>query len=58
MGVALSVIIEFVQYHTGIGLAEIDDVISNGVGMMIGVGFGYLPSCKNHFDRRAVIMEK
>ena len=39
--VALSVIIEIVQYHTGIGLAEIDDVISNGTGAFIGFGFGY-----------------
>ncbi len=36
--VVLSVIIEAVQYFFGIGLAEFDDVISNGLGGLIGYG--------------------
>ena len=36
--IALSVLIEAVQYLTGIGLCEIDDVISNGLGAIIGYG--------------------
>lgn len=34
--IVLSICIETVQYFTGIGLAEFDDVISNGVGALIG----------------------
>ena len=34
--VILSICIETVQYFTGIGLAEFDDVISNGLGALIG----------------------
>ena len=37
--IALSVLIEAVQYFTGIGLCEIDDVISNSMGGFIGYGF-------------------
>ena len=37
--IALSILIETVQYLAGIGLCEIDDVISNGLGAMIGFGF-------------------
>ena len=36
--IALSILIETVQSLTGIGLCEIDDVISNGIGAMIGYG--------------------
>ncbi len=39
---ALAVLIEIAQYITGRGLAELDDVISNGLGGIIGVGIGYL----------------
>ena len=34
--IVLSICIETVQYFTGIGLAEYDDVISNGLGALIG----------------------
>ena len=34
--IVLSVFIEVVQYFTGLGLAEFDDVISNGLGGVIG----------------------
>ena len=34
--IALSVCIEVIQYHTGLGLAEFDDIISNGLGSLIG----------------------
>ena len=37
--VLLSVIIEFVQYYTGRGTADIDDVISNSMGGASGVVF-------------------
>jgi len=33
----LSIVIEGIQYVTGLGSAEIDDVISNGLGGVIGV---------------------
>ena len=36
-GIALSVFIEIVQYKTGLGLCELDDVISNSLGMLIGL---------------------
>ncbi len=36
--ILLSVIIEVVQYMTGFGLAEFDDVISNTLGALIGWG--------------------
>lgn len=36
--ILLSVAIESFQYFIGIGLAEFDDVISNGVGCIIGYG--------------------
>lgn len=38
--VLLSVTIELIQYVTGIGLCEIDDVISNSLGGVIGYGIG------------------
>lgn len=34
--VALSLCIELIQYCAGIGLAEFDDVISNGLGALMG----------------------
>ena len=34
--VLLSILIETIQYFTGIGLCEIDDVITNGMGGVIG----------------------
>ena len=37
--VALSILIEAIQYFAGIGLCEIDDVISNSMGGFIGCGF-------------------
>lgn len=40
--VLISVIIETVQYFTGTGLCELDDVISNGLGSAIGYGLGCL----------------
>ncbi len=39
--VGLSVLIETIQYFTGIGLCEVDDVISNGLGALIGYGTAY-----------------
>ncbi len=38
---ALSVLIETVQYVTGIGLCEMDDVFSNVLGALIGYGAAY-----------------
>ena len=37
----LSIIIEFIQFCTGIGFCEIDDIVSNSVGGIIGYLFGY-----------------
>lgn len=39
--VVLSVVIEVVQYVTGLGLCELDDVISNGLGAAAGYGLGH-----------------
>ena len=38
----LSIIIEAIQYFTGTGLCEVDDVISNIIGGAIGYGIGSL----------------
>ena len=42
IAVLISVGIEVLQYATGLGLAEFDDVISNGLGGMMGMWFGYV----------------
>ena len=34
----LSIAIEAIQWTAGIGLAELDDVVSNGIGSMTGAG--------------------
>lgn len=38
IAVVLSIVIESTQYISGLGLCEIDDVISNGFGGLIGYG--------------------
>lgn len=38
--VGLSILVEAIQYFDGIGLCELDDVISNGLGGVIGYGMG------------------
>lgn len=43
--VALSILIEAIQYFAGIGLCEIDDVISNSMGGFIGCGFAAAIFC-------------
>ena len=47
--IGLSIVIELIQLVSGIGLSEIDDVISNGIGTFIGYGFArmYKPGFKN-----------
>lgn len=35
--IIVSVVIEVAQYILGVGLCELDDVISNGIGGLIGV---------------------
>ena len=40
--VALSILIEAIQYFTGKGICEVDDVISNGLGGIIGFGMSKL----------------
>lgn len=42
VAVAISLIVETVQYFTGLGLAELDDIISNGIGALIGFGYCYV----------------
>lgn len=38
--IAISILIETVQYFSGMGLCELDDVISNGLGGLIGYEIG------------------
>ena len=40
--IAFSILIEAIQYFAGIGCCELDDVISNGLGGIIGYGTGRL----------------
>lgn len=40
--IILSVFIETIQYFTGMGLCELDDVVSNGLGAAIGYGMNCL----------------
>lgn len=40
--VLLSAGIEILQYFTGLGLAELDDLINNSLGGLIGYGIGYV----------------
>ena len=42
--IAFSILIEIVQYFTGTGLCELDDVISNSIGGAIGFGAGKMIS--------------
>lgn len=47
IGVGLSIITEAIQYFTGLGWADIDDVISNAIGLIIGiVGYKLLKKAK------------
>ena len=41
----LSVAIETVQYITGLGIAEFDDVFGNTLGGLIGIGIAYSIRC-------------
>lgn len=38
--IALSIIVEVIQYFSGTGLCELDDVVSNGIGGVIGFELG------------------
>ena len=38
IGLGLSVVTETVQYITARGVTELDDVMDNGVGLLIGIG--------------------
>ena len=42
VAVLISAGIELIQYVTGLGLAELDDVLSNGLGGMLGMWLGYV----------------
>lgn len=42
VAIVISLIIEVIQYILGLGLAEFDDIISNGIGSLIGFGYGYV----------------
>ena len=48
---ALSIVIEVIQYFTGVGVAEIDDIISNTLGGVIGFYLGYLIRRSQKLDR-------
>ena len=39
IGIGLSVLTEFLQYWTGLGITDVDDVISNTLGLIAGVFF-------------------
>ena len=56
VAVLLSAGIELLQYVTGLGLAEFDDVFSNGLGGMMGMWFGYVmvPFLKAYPVKRSV----
>ena len=41
-GLAFSALIEFLQFLTGRGITEADDLLNNTVGALIGYGFAYL----------------
>ncbi len=54
--VSLSIIVETIQYFTGLGLCELDDVISNGLGGIIGYGMGGLVQMiRNTIVRKKII---
>lgn len=38
IGLGLSVITETIQYITTLGITELDDVMDNGIGLLIGIG--------------------
>ncbi len=42
IAVLISAGIELIQYVTGLGLAELDDMLSNGLGGMLGMCLGYV----------------
>ena len=51
--VVMSIIIETIQFITTTGYCEIDDIISNGIGGMIGFYTAKLISIRQPFDRSA-----
>ncbi len=57
-----SIVIETFQYYTGRGLFEFDDMISNGLGGVLGFWFGELAAeaksyMKMHFSKKTIEME-
>ena len=46
--IALSVVIELIQYYTGTGFCELDDIISNSIGTGIGFLAGVLTTDVKH----------
>lgn len=52
--VGLSILIEGIQYFSGTGFCELDDVISNGLGGVIGYGMG----CQAKMIRNLFLSEK
>lgn len=55
IAVLISVGIELLQFVTGLGLAEFDDVLSNGLGGMLGTWLGYvmLPFGRQNANEKA-----
>ena len=51
----ISIVIELIQYLTGMGMCELDDVISNGLGGTIGYVFGCLVKMisEKYYHRRS-----
>lgn len=55
----LSLTVELIQYFTGLGIAELDDIFGNTLGGIIGVGFGRSSCLRvgNYFVLRKIIEE-
>lgn len=49
IGTLISILTEALQYITNLGMADIDDVVSNSIGLLLGAGI-YLMFC--YFRRR------
>ena len=47
----ISVLVEAIQYCTGLGLCEVDDVVSNSIGALIGYGIATVGFRRKSFQR-------
>ena len=56
--IIFSIVIELIQYYSCRGIADIDDVISNGLGGAIGIGLHRLCSRTNRVRWKQVLMHE